>query len=57
MDMLGRFIIAKPDTLVEAMQDACGPQGLATKHTPGELTGHLRAALAKRGLKIGPINE
>lgn len=47
------FIIPKPvDPLVEAMQEACGAQGLATKHTPGELTEHLRAAIEKRGGKI-----
>ena len=51
-DVFSRFIIPKPDPLVEAMRDACGAQGLATKHTPVELTDHLRAALAARGLEI-----
>lgn len=51
-ERLSRFIIAKPDPLVEAMRDACGAQGMATKHTPVELTEHLRAALAARGLEI-----
>ena len=49
---LRRFIIAKPDPLVEAMRDACGAQGIATKHTPGELTKHFRTALAARGGRI-----
>ena len=44
-----RFIIPKLDPLVEAMRDACGAQGIATKHTPGELTKHFRTALAARG--------
>ena len=51
-DDLKRFIIAKPDPLVEAMRDACGAQGIATKHTPGELTKHFRTALAARGGRI-----
>ena len=49
---LSRFIIANPDPLVEAMRDACGAQGIATKHTPGELTKHFRTALAARGGRI-----
>ena len=50
---LEKFVLKEPaDPLVEAMRDACGAQGMATKHTPVELTEHLRAALAKRGLKI-----
>ena len=49
---LSVFIIAKPDPLVEAMRDACGAQGIATKHTPGELTKHFRTALAARGGRI-----
>ena len=55
--LLSRFIIAKPDPLVEAMREACGAQGLATKHTPGELTEHLRAALAARGLEIREMGQ
>lgn len=47
-----RFIIPKLDPLVEAMRDACGAQGIATKHTPGELTKHFRTALAARGGRI-----
>ena len=46
------FIIPKLDPLVEAMRDACGAQGIATKHTPGELTKHFRTALAARGGRI-----
>lgn len=51
------IIITKPDPLIEAMREACGAQGLATKHTPGELTEHLRAALAARGLTITETKE
>ena len=47
-----RFIIPKLDPLVEAMRDACDAQGIATKHTPGELTKHFRTALAARGGRI-----
>ena len=54
---LRSFIIAKPDPLVEAMRDACGAQGIATKHTPGELTKHFRTALAARGLEVRKIGE
>ena len=52
-----RFILPKPvDPLVEAMQEACGAQGLATKHTPNEADAdNLRQALAARGLKITNI--
>ena len=47
-----RFIIPKLDPLVEAMRDACDAQGIATKHTPGELTKHVRAAIEARGGRI-----
>lgn len=50
--ILAAFIIPKTDPLVEAMRDACGAQGIATKHTPGELTKHFRTALAARGGRI-----
>ena len=50
--ILAAFIIPKTNPLVEAMRDACGAQGIATKHTPGELTKHFRAALAARGGRI-----
>lgn len=43
--VLGRFIIAKPDPLVEAMAD-CGVDRFET------WADQLRAALAARGLKI-----
>lgn len=58
LEPLDRFILPKPvDPLVEAMRDACGAQGMETKHTPVELTEHLRAALAKRGLQIVDVGQ
>ena len=55
---LSRFILPKPvDPLVEAMRDACDQQGLATEHTPVELTEHLRKALASRGLEIVEVGD
>ena len=46
-DQLERFIITKPDPLVEAVNEAWGWRG-----THPDVTENLRAALAKRGLEI-----
>lgn len=52
-DQLDRFIIAKPDPLVEAVGDALEAQGMGRpKHTTPELTEHLLAAIEARGGRI-----
>ena len=46
---IGRFIIAKPDPLVEAVKDILDDDSL---HNAEEFSEAIRAALAKRGLEI-----
>lgn len=46
-DTLGRFIIAKPDPLVEAVNEAWG-----WRNPHEDVTENLRAAIEKRGGKI-----
>ena len=46
---LGRFIITKPDPLVEAVKDILDDDSL---HNAEEFSEAIRAALAKRGLEI-----
>lgn len=54
--LFDRFVIAKPDPLVEAVGDALEAQGMGRpKHTTPELTEHLRTALANRGLEIREV--
>lgn len=54
MSLFSRFILAKPDPLVEAVRD-CGYATLDAIEP--EFVADLRAALAKRGLKLVEVGD
>lgn len=52
-----RFIIAKPDPLVEAIADYKRTKGTGEYATNKDMAAALRAALAARGLEVRKIGE
>ena len=54
---MARFIIAKPDPLVEAIADYKRTKGTGEYATNKDMAAALRAALAARGLEVRKIGE
>ena len=55
--LISRFIIAKPDPLVEVIADYKRTKGTGEYATNKDMAAALRAALAARGLEVRKIGE